>query len=166
MEFVEQLRWSPSRDNEVVEGGLAPHPHLPVMDGFQWQHWPIRFQLLESEAAYQHRLIHRSVASCMERFLVRIQSWSGEGPNWLVNESECGPASGAMKQSSSEHGKLEMDEQMDEQLDEQANRKVEDSSVYQAGIVDDFIDVDGCDWVLVELPDRRLLRYSNTKQDN
>ncbi|KAL5312966.1 hypothetical protein ACEPPN_019392 [Leptodophora sp. 'Broadleaf-Isolate-01'] len=87
----------------------------------------------------------------MERFLVRIQSWSGEGPYWLVNESECGPTSGAMKQSSSEHGKLEMDEQMDEQ----ANTKAEDSSVYQVGIVDDFIDVDGCDWVLVELTDRR-----------
>ncbi|PVH69364.1 hypothetical protein DL98DRAFT_625272 [Cadophora sp. DSE1049] len=110
------------------------------MDGLQCQHCIIRFQLLESEAAYQHRLIHGSVASCMERFLVRIQSWSGQGPYWLVNESECGPASGAMKQSSSEHGKLEMDEQMDEQLDEQANRKAEDSSVYQAGIVDDFID--------------------------
>lgn len=50
-------------------------------------------------------------------------------------------------QSSSEHGIWEMDEQ--------ADRKVEDLSVYQAGIVDDFIDVDGCDWVLVELPGQK-----------
>ncbi|KAH7411472.1 hypothetical protein BKA64DRAFT_382145 [Cadophora sp. MPI-SDFR-AT-0126] len=61
MEFVEQLGWSPSRDDEVTEDGLAPHPHLPVMDGLQCQHCPIRFQLLESEAAYQHRRIHGSL---------------------------------------------------------------------------------------------------------
>jgi len=81
-------------------------------------------------------------------------SWSGEGPYWLVNESECGlktTASGDMMQSSSEYGKLEMDEQMDEQAD----RKVQDLSVYQAGIGDDFIDLDRCDWVLVELPGQK-----------
>ncbi|KAL5325421.1 hypothetical protein ACEPPN_006546 [Leptodophora sp. 'Broadleaf-Isolate-01'] len=132
----------------VKDGVLPGTTRLWRMD---WR----RTHISRSWMGFNHRLIHGSVASCMERFLVRIQSWSGEGPYWLVNESECGPTSGAMKQSSSEHGKLEMDEQMDEQLDEQANRKAEDSSVYQAGIVDDFIDVDGCDWVLVELTDRR-----------
>jgi hypothetical protein len=52
---------------------------------------------------------------------------SGEGPYWqLVNGNECGAASGDIKQSSGEHGKLEMDEQ----IDEQADRKVEDLLVY------------------------------------
>jgi hypothetical protein len=63
-EFVEQLEWSPSQDDEVTEDGLAPHPHLPVMEGLQCQHCPIRFQLLESEAAYQHRRIHGSMVGC------------------------------------------------------------------------------------------------------
>lgn len=88
------------------------------------------------------------MVACMERFLIRIQSWSGEGPYWLVSESECGPASGDTKQTSGEQGKLEMEEQMEKQAD----RKVEELSVYQAGIVKDFIDVDSGDWVLVELP--------------
>lgn len=83
--------------------------------------------------------------------MVRIQSWSGKGPYWLVSEGECGPVSGDPKQSPGEQGKFEVEEQ----AEEQADRKVKELSVYQAGIVDDFIDVGSGDWVLVELPGQK-----------
>ena len=51
-------------------------------------------------------------------------------------------------------GKLEIYEE----IYELADRKVEDLSAYQVGIVDDSIDVDDCHWVLVELQDRSSRR--------
>jgi len=83
----------------------------------------------------------------MEAVLVQIQSWSGDRPYWLVNESECGlniAASRDTMQTSSEHKKLKMDEQ--------ADRRVEELPAYQAGTGDRCIDVDDDDSVLLKLP--------------
>ena len=65
----------------------------------------------------------------------------------MVNHSECGlktTAPGVMMRSS-EHEKLEMNEQMDEKAD----KTVEYLPACQAGIGDARIDVDGNDWVLL-----------------
>jgi len=111
MEFVKQLRWSPFQDNKVVEDGLARTLISRLWMGFNVRTLQLDSQISEHEAAYRHK--YRSVIGCIEWFLVRIQSWSGEVPYWLVNESECSPISGDTKQSSGEQVKLEIDEQAD-----------------------------------------------------
>ena len=52
-------------------------PLLLVMDGLQCRHCPTRFQLLESEAAYQYRRVHGSLAGCSSRSdLVMARKWT------------------------------------------------------------------------------------------